>query len=176
MKKLLILTVASGFLTTAALAQTKKIAHRSHSGHDIGMLLIAGPDNLGVGQTTIFEPAQVKELAPTLATPVDTTEAEPTESAAPMDTLIASPAETPSAAPNDLEAAPPKRGRGQNRRAKKKGKVVIGDNIEPSCVRPEADVAVNSTVPTERKENSSGLFWLFPLVLVPTYLFCRAVR
>lgn len=45
MKRLLLLFVLAG-LTTAASSQTKKIAHRSHSGSDNSFTL-AGPDNFG---------------------------------------------------------------------------------------------------------------------------------
>lgn len=45
MKRLLLLFVLAG-LTTAASSQTKKIAHRSHSGSNNSFTL-AGPDNFG---------------------------------------------------------------------------------------------------------------------------------
>lgn len=163
MKKLIITSTLSLTLLATGFAQTKKIAHRSHSG-TMASLILSTPDNLGEMRMDTWRLAPANP--PTPAATVDSTYFE--KFACPADSVII-PVDAPTVDPTKTqkreETKDKKQGVPSNKVNKKDTLVaniqIIGDVVEPAnfSIAPQTSTDAEPQA-AQTKGGSSTWLWV----------------
>jgi len=172
--KALVLTLCATLMLATSFAQTKKIAHRSHSGADVSMFLLEAPDNLGIVEQfpQVIATSKPDTFVDTLLLTPPELQFEKVEEATPAESTQAPLLVPQESTPNKATAKPKRTKRAKRKKARKGSGTKDAQETSNAVLLRKP---INKDEP-QKRQSRAGLFWLLPAVLLPTLVFCKAVR